>query len=532
MSLWQMSFYGGVTILVVAALRSRFWDKLPRQSFLVLWAVVVMRLLVPINVGLGCNIYTWIEAGISAWADSKQGFPAPGGSMVSGIFGGSTGSPANGALVSAGEEEAAESPGGQGGGIRDGLYQAAVFLAPIGKFAYWAGVFSCVGFYLSVYARCRREFQYSLPVGDPFVLKWADSVPLRRRVTVRQSEAVSAPVTYGVFHPVILLPKKGVWEDASQLEFALAHEAEHIRHFDACKKLALVAAACVHWFNPLVWRMLVLANRDLEVACDARVVRRYGPRFKSAYAYALISMEEKKSNWAILGNGFSENGLEERIVAIMKIKKRTIGAFMTAAVMVAGVTTVFATAPASRPGAGHGSNNAAEGEIDVVAVEEGRAPSGEGKQDSMITVGVIQEGDSENGYETIVGVLDNGTIGSQEHSAEAGGSQEYAVENDAIEVEGSNGTAEEIGEGDGVDVPEEYTSLGIQKAGASEGLQWNGKTVAVLYDEGRFTYTSDTRGKDAVYLLAERGPEGNITALKELGREEMGQILGELGLVI
>ena len=73
---------------------------------------------------------------------------------------------------------------------------------------------------------------------------------------------------------------------------------------------------------------------------------------------------------------------------------------------------------------------------------------------------------------------------------------------------------------------------GIQKAGASEGLQWNGKTVAVLYDEGRFTYTSDTRGKDAVYLLAERGPEGNITALKELGREEMEQILGELGLVI
>ena len=49
----------------------------------------------------------------------------------------------------------------------------------------------------------------------------------------------------------------------SRLAFVLTHEMAHIRRFDALSKLLLAAAACLHWFNPLVWVMLVLANRDL-----------------------------------------------------------------------------------------------------------------------------------------------------------------------------------------------------------------------------------------------------------------------------
>ncbi|RAZ18687.1 peptidase M56, partial [Klebsiella oxytoca] len=70
------------------------------------------------------------------------------------------------------------------------------------------------------------------------------------------------PLTYGIIHPVILLPKSTDWTDTERLNYVLEHELAHIRHFDAAAKLALTAAVCVHWFNPLVWLMLSLANRD------------------------------------------------------------------------------------------------------------------------------------------------------------------------------------------------------------------------------------------------------------------------------
>ncbi|MFQ7454207.1 MAG: M56 family metallopeptidase [Flavonifractor plautii] len=79
-----------------------------------------------------------------------------------------------------------------------------------------------------------------------------------------------------MLRPVILLPKTLDRSDVSRLAFVLTHEMAHIRRFDALSKLLLAAAACLHWFNPLVWVMLVLANRDLELSCDAAVVRLYG----------------------------------------------------------------------------------------------------------------------------------------------------------------------------------------------------------------------------------------------------------------
>lgn len=104
----------------------------------------------------------------------------------------------------------------------------------------------------------------------------------------------------------------------------MTHELVHIRHFDAAAKLFLTAALCVHWYNPLVWAMYVLANRDIELACDEAVVRSFGGDVKSAYARTLIGMEEKKTGLIPLCNNFSKNAIEERVTAIMKMKKKTI----------------------------------------------------------------------------------------------------------------------------------------------------------------------------------------------------------------
>ena len=115
-------------------------------------------------------------------------------------------------------------------------------------------------------------------------------------------------------------------------------------------KLVLTAALCIHWFNPLVWFMYLLANRDMELSCDEAVVRRFGEENKSAYARMLIRMEKTKSGLTPLCNSFSKSAIEERVTAIMKLRKTSFTALCAAAALVVGVTLVFATSAAEKAG--------------------------------------------------------------------------------------------------------------------------------------------------------------------------------------
>ncbi len=211
------------------------------------------------------------------------------------------------------------------------------------------GVLACAVFFGMAYWKCRKEFQTSLPVGNDFTKNWLSVHQQRRRIFIRQSSRFSAPLTYGVFHPVILMPTSTKWENTDSLEYVLAHEYVHIRRFDSIRKLVLIVVLCVHWFNPLVWVMYVLANRDIELSCDEAVVRLFGENAKAAYARALISMEETRSGLTPLCNNFSKNGIEERIIAIMKIKRTTVFSFIMTGLIVAGTATMFATSANAQP---------------------------------------------------------------------------------------------------------------------------------------------------------------------------------------
>ncbi|MDE6739834.1 MAG: M56 family metallopeptidase, partial [Lachnospiraceae bacterium] len=230
----------------------------------------------------------------------------------------------------------------------------------------WAvGAVLCAVFFIVTYVRCRIEFAMSLPVHNAFVEAWVEqrrtsrrkkffsawqrhstSQGIRPSVTVRMSDRIDTPLTYGVIRPVILLPKGTEWEKTELLEYVLWHEYMHIRYADSVLKLAVVAALSMHWFNPLVWVMYILLNRDIELACDESVVRRCGVDDRSSYANMLISMEAKRSGLMPLCNNFSQNAIEERVRAIMKIKKISLGAVIFAAGLVVGVTTAFATSSA------------------------------------------------------------------------------------------------------------------------------------------------------------------------------------------
>lgn len=206
-----------------------------------------------------------------------------------------------------------------------------------------AGLWS---FFAAAYLKCRREFRMSLPADHEFAHIWLEEHKLLRPIQLRSSDRISAPLTYGVLRPVILIPKTIDWTDESTLNYVLTHEYVHIRRFDSVMKLALIAAVCIHWFNPMVWLMYILSNRDMELSCDEKVIHLFGNTQKSSYAMALIRMEEQQSRLAPFCNSFSKNAIKERITAIMKNKKRTIPAQLAAIVLFTSVTTTFATSAA------------------------------------------------------------------------------------------------------------------------------------------------------------------------------------------
>lgn len=173
--------------------------------------------------------------------------------------------------------------------------------------------------------------------------KWLEDHKLIRSVSIRQSDRISAPLTYGIVKPIILVPQTTDWKDTTQLQYIFLHEYVHICRFDTVTKLISTFALCVHWFNPLVWIMYILYNRDMELACDESVVRLSGETSKKDYSLMLISMEAKKSGLLPFCNNFSKNAVEERITAIMKIKKTTNGLIIGSLALILMIIMLFVT---------------------------------------------------------------------------------------------------------------------------------------------------------------------------------------------
>lgn len=197
----------------------------------------------------------------------------------------------------------------------------------------------CIVFTI-VYFQCRREFRTSIPINSEYIEKWGQEHQILRTIEIRQSDRILTPLTYGIVHPVILVPKTVDWENGVSLDYIFTHEYVHIRRFDTVVKLFLILTVCIHWFNPIVWVMYILANRDIELSCDEAVICLLGENTRSAYAMEIIRMAEEKNSLTPLCSNFSKNAIEERIVAIMKFRKSSwiLGAIACVLVLTVGIT--------------------------------------------------------------------------------------------------------------------------------------------------------------------------------------------------
>ena len=230
-------------------------------------------------------------------------------------------------------------------GVAYGAYQAVSVLG--------------VGFVLVRYFWSRRQLlRVSSPAGEED--QAALEAARRRTGCDREAElyccsGIHTPMLMGFRRPVILLPAD---IPAGSLEAALAHELTHLKHRDTWYMLLMTLARCVHWFNPLVWLMVRVARRDMELCCDYDLLNGQGEEARRTYGRAILDqMTGRDRGFSGLTTGFSGSKKEvfARFRAMMdtapKRKGRVVLALAGAAIVLSGslVACQSETSPDTQP---------------------------------------------------------------------------------------------------------------------------------------------------------------------------------------
>lgn len=205
---------------------------------------------------------------------------------------------------------------------------------PIQVFFAFAELFWMVGmavmilYMLISYLRLHRQVREVMPLRDNIYV--CDRIP--------------SPFILGIFRPRIYLPS--TMENAD-IEYVIAHEKAHLRRRDHLWKPLGFLLLTVYWFNPILWVAYILLCRDIELACDERVIRDMNADDKKAYSTALLNCSAPRRMISACPLAFGEVGVKQRIKSVLHYKKPTFWIILVALVATVGVAVGFLTDPKS-----------------------------------------------------------------------------------------------------------------------------------------------------------------------------------------
>ena len=188
-------------------------------------------------------------------------------------------------------------------------------------------------------------FAYSL--SSYLWLRHKVKVSLCYRNNIYFCDSIATPFVFGIIKPRIYLPS-GMEE--AQTECVIAHEMSHLKRKDHWWKTIAFFLLSVYWFHPLLWISYMLFSRDIERACDERVVREMEPESRKNYAEALVSCSLQKRRMLACPLAFGEVGVKNRVKSVLNYKKPAF--WIVAVTVIAGVAIVvcFLTNPLSDSG--------------------------------------------------------------------------------------------------------------------------------------------------------------------------------------
>ena len=299
------SLAAGILILAVVLVRLVF-KKAPRWLLCALWALAAVRLVCPVSIESVLSLIPSAEPVQPEIIVSAQ--PA----ITSGI-------PAVDAIVNPPLAAAfTPSPAQSANPLQIWTFLAAcVWLAGIAALLLYAAV-SALRLRLRVRTAVRLE------------------------QNVYQSEFVSSPFILGVIRLRIYLP---FGLEAGAQAMVLAHERAHLRRGDQLWKPLGYLILAAYWFNPLCWLAYILFCRDIEAACDEKVVRELGEGCKAAYSRALLACSAPKKLITACPLAFGETGVKARIRSVLNYKKPAFWLVLAAVLVSAAVAVCFLTDP-------------------------------------------------------------------------------------------------------------------------------------------------------------------------------------------
>ena len=165
---------------------------------------------------------------------------------------------------------------------------------------------------------------------------------VRYKDNIFQSENVSSPFVFGIIKPRIYLPFKMNGQD---LEHVVAHEHAHIRRKDHWWKPFGFLLLTIHWFNPLMWMAYVLLCRDIELACDEKVIKELCNEQRGDYTQALVACSVNRRMIAACPLAFGEVSVKERVKSVMNYKKPAFWVIIISVIVCVGVAVCFLTNP-------------------------------------------------------------------------------------------------------------------------------------------------------------------------------------------
>lgn len=310
LQLLNRSITGGWLVLVVLAVRFLF-RKMPKWICCLLWVVVAMRLFVPFS----------IESPFSLQPSAQ---PIQSTTVVDG--GVKTYVPEIDSRVSFVEDRVNPA-------LRDTFaYQESESASPMQIVTTIAGYIWLIGMAaLLIYAMVGTIRLYG-----------SVREAIRYRDRIYLGDAVTTPFILGVFRPRIYLPST---LSQAEIDYVLAHERAHLKRGDHVWKTIGYLTLCVYWFHPLCWVAYFALCKDIELACDEKVIRDMSYDDKKEYSRVLLSCAKQRRFVLSCPLAFGEVGVKERVKSVLNHKKATWGATILAVVACVVIAVCFLTNP-------------------------------------------------------------------------------------------------------------------------------------------------------------------------------------------
>ena len=300
----ELSWQAGLIALAVMAVRLVLRKKASRRALCMLWALVALRLLLPVSLT--------VESPVSLQAEE-----APVSRAYHAMQEARTSVP----------EEAAPAPAESSGTTAAVIpTEPAAEPVTLRTFARWLPWIWVIGM------GCMAAYMLLSFIWMRLTLRRAEHI----QDNVYRCTQWSTPFVLGIIAPCIYVPESVSEEDLPQV---LAHERCHIRRWDHVAKPFAFLLLAVNWFNPVLWAAYVLLGRDMENACDEMALKNADTAQRAAYSRALVSCAAQPKMAAVCPLAFGEVAVKERVKNVLGYKKPAIWAavILAAAAVVIGV---------------------------------------------------------------------------------------------------------------------------------------------------------------------------------------------------